>query len=65
MQGERVVDHHLQRAEQPLLVVHRVEQGLARRVAGQLGPHPRPHGRVLGGEVEAQLVAERAPAGPG
>jgi hypothetical protein len=29
------------------------------------GPDLRPHGRVLGGEVELQLVAEHDPAGPG
>ena len=63
--GERVVDHGLQRAEQLALIIHRVEQGLAVRVARQLGPDSRPHGRVLGGEVKTQLTAERAPAGPG
>src|SRR5258708_468484 len=44
--GERVVDHGLQRAEQLALIIHRVEQSLAVRVARQLGPDSRPHGSV-------------------
>jgi hypothetical protein len=41
-----------------VLVFHRIQQGLAVRVAGEPGPGRRPHGAVLGGEVEVQLVAE-------
>ena len=47
------------------LVIQGVEQGLAVRVDRQRGLDPRPHCRVLGGEVKAQLAAQRVPAGPG
>jgi hypothetical protein len=51
-------------ADQLLLVVHRLQQGLAARVAGELGPGRPPQRRVLGGEVAAQLVAETRSSGP-
>src|SRR5262249_14427937 len=63
--GERVVGQGLQGADQLVLVFHGIQQGLAVRVAGEFGPGLRPHGRALSGEVEAQLVAEHYPAGPG
>jgi hypothetical protein len=43
--GERVVGHRLQGADQLLLVVHRLRQGLAARVAGEVGPRGRRAGR--------------------
>jgi hypothetical protein len=36
--GERVVGHGLQRADQLVLVLHRIQQDLAARFAGELGP---------------------------
>jgi hypothetical protein len=48
-----------------VLIIKGVEEGLAVRVASQLDLDRWPHGRLLSGEVETQLTAERGPAGPG